>query len=293
MKIPVIHPEYYMSSRGKRVPRLIIKTMMEHPNNNGALESYTTQGLKPESLIFQSDILWPSIYQNKKIYAVGKDFFSAIASVENDLPMDILPDTFTAYIACPNQDVIRLYNTVQKIFDPVVGFYVTFIKRQNRVGMAIFPHVGDDDENGNPTLDAAPVAGELKITLDAKNGKVQMQGSEFPEKVAKTLSYVTLNLIAYINSSQPDITWMKPKASMGAKERKEHLAKGHYTSSTLSVPIRLISWGWMKPRQYTTAEWTRKMHLRWQRFGKNNSEVKLIWIAATVAQRRRTTGEDE
>lgn len=282
-----------MSNRGKRVPRMIIKTMMDQPNNNAALQSYTTQGLKPGSLTLQSGTLWPMIRESGKIYAVGKDFFSAIASVENDLPVDILPVAFTAYIACPNQEVIKLFNRVQKIFDPVVGFYVSFTRDDNKVSLLVFPHVGDDDENGNPTLDAAPVAGELLVKLDTKNGKVQVSDSEFPEQVAKTLTVVALNLLAYINSSQPDIAWMKPKASMGAKERKEHLAKGHYTSSTLAVPIRLVSWGWMKPRQYTTAEWTRKMHLRWQRFGKNNSEVKLIWIAETVAQRRRTTGEDE
>lgn len=292
MKIPVLHPELYMGTRGDKSPRMIVKALMTgtHDLEFDAYirEAYEMAGVHEDDLEYQSKLLWPQIKQSKKIYAIGKHFFAAISSVQNDLPVEILPDAFSAYIACPHQEELIHHDTMLKTDDPIVGFYVSFLmESESTARISIHTHIADRSPSNKTTLDAAPVSGSVIWSkLNINNGKVLIDVTVLNHAVSERLVYTALNLIAYINSSQPDISWMKPKPGTSTKERKEARARGHVFSNDLTVPVRLVSWGWQKPKQYTTQEWKRKMHLRWQRFGPNLSQVKLIWIEETVVKRK-------
>lgn len=292
MKVPVLHPELVFGNRGLPQSRLIVKELLRpDAQSTPAYRAYVELGNMSESDLKIQALLWKALAQNKKIYAVGKDFFSAISSVKNDVPIDLIPDHFNYYIAFPNQDEIFIpVREITGAVEPnrVVGMYVggEINNKDELLYLLISVHVADISLDRKNSLDAAPVGNLIATQVGIKNGRINISETPYDRKVTQDILYIAINLLAYINSSQPDISWMRPKSSMGSRERKEFVAKGNYTSNEISIPIRLVSWNWQKPPQYTKEEWKRKAHFRWQRFGPNLSQAKFIFIEETVAKRK-------
>lgn len=296
MKMPVLHPEMVYGKRGIQEARYIVKEL-NRPDapRSVVFQSYIQVGNMTAEELNGQRILWDTVKQSKKVFCVGKDFFTAISSAKNDVPVDLLPSAFSYYIACPFQDdlYIKIHETWGEFLpNRVVGFYVAGTLEKDMMNLLVSVHIADTTPARPDTLDAAPVGNLLTARLSIKDGKVQISKTTYDREETQTILYTVINLVAYINSSQPDIHWMRPKVGMGTRERKTFIAKGNYTSNDLSIPIRVVSWNWQRPPQYTKDEWIRKGHFRWQRFGPGLTQAKFIFIEETVARRRRGSDEE-
>lgn len=275
IKIPIIHPEYYMGDRGLASARFLINQFIKNEDNLIPQEIISEFNLKSEiaqkCAIYQRD-LWCNIKKTKKIYAVSKDFFSALSKVRSKIPSSLLPERFVGYVAFPMQE--DFYYKDLKIG----GFYIDF--KKSDFTFLVLAHSQRDY--------GISMFGNLaSVKLADKDGSLYVHENIKSESVWHyNMVYAALNIMVYIHSSEPDISWLAPKSSMSKKLRKEHINRGNHTSDNITVPIRLVSWNWMKEPTYRQDEWSRKMHLRWQRYGPNNSKAKLIWIKETTVKRK-------
>ena len=98
----------------------------------------------------------------------------------------------------------------------------------------------------------------------------------------KTQTFI-FNVLAYINSGDPDLREFKQP------QKKDFSSSGEWNEKRKLMnwsPVFNVGFGWNKTPLYTQDEWDVIPHFRWQRFGVNLSQAKLIFIEGHRRQRK-------
>jgi hypothetical protein len=102
---------------------------------------------------------------------------------------------------------------------------------------------------------------------------------ELDREIPRKIMRIALNLILYLSSADPEIMRLKPQVYNQRSFRENYFKKCKDERALLG----LYSLGWdFHGREYHVSLGTRVGHMRWQRCGKQWSQVKLIYIQPTT-----------
>lgn len=222
-----------------------------------------------------------------RTYHFGKDFVEALASIDSDIPVDLLPEKFFGYISFA-EDAIR------DEVEPIQGAYV-FIGLFKDLGLGV-KNIDPDqramwigcigESNAVTTMSRDLKDSErVRDTLDKYRefaadylGPIAIKPSKEVEAARERVYRTVINAVLYIHSQKPDVTPLKPEKDLTHSQRSKARAEGKLTNCT--VPISLVSWNYQKPKVFTVDKTWIDTHPRWQRCGPKYSEVKLVWVSA-------------
>ncbi len=287
----VIHPELLLDLRGDMETRSYLRTFMSLVEY---LESESRWAVKGKLLeAFQEDRNVPAIAftlkryteaREKKVYYVPKDFALAISKIDKGIPAAILQPGFIAY-----------FELGAGAFDGAQGGYV-YIDTAHRMGLR--------DRDGERSADnevcitvvffdekgaASRYSGDLRNDLSLR-GKldtaVETHGAGCSGRVDNTVIQCLINAAIYVHSSDPDMANLVPRREMTKPER-EHSRSKYHIENMCTLPMTILNRSYAVGRQYSSETATVGAHLRWQRHGIGNSQVKLILIEEFV---RRNPG---
>lgn len=89
------------------------------------------------------------------------------------------------------------------------------------------------------------------------------------------ISAVTANVLAYLNSGQPDISQFKNHIRYRGNSKTKPINADRDLSL---LPIELVGFNWLKSNYHSEDAWLVKSHFRWQRYGPGLCNVKLVTI---------------
>jgi len=102
------------------------------------------------------------------------------------------------------------------------------------------------------------------------------------------IKYV-INTLLYLNSGDPDLRHKKVSKSVGIniKNLDKWSRKNKHKAMLSST---LVGFDYMKERTYSVNSAPRRGFFRWQRHGKGNLEIKLIWVEDTTVHYKNLRG---
>ena len=227
--------------------------------------------------------------QTRKIYYIGDDFTRALGSVDRNIPLDLLPSRFFAYVAFADE-------VIRDEADWIEGAYV-YIGPPYAVGISIngvspdkrFVWIGYQCKNGQiGALSFDPTGEKVMDTLrrlhherptvdyDVRSDgtytatETSLDTVEKREHVYRTI----INAVLYIHSQDPDLTHLKPEQQLSLSQRKKH--KESITNCT--VPLTLVSWNYKKKPSYNVDSTWIDTFLRIQRCGPGLTQCKFVWV---------------
>lgn len=298
MKIAeVINPEILLDLRGRKDIRALYRQLMNAIVMPTGTEGISYQvGNDPSGIFIRTYLSDPHalVYallgkhfimsKDRKCYYLPFDFGTELAGIDRDIPVSMLPKSFTGYIHFAK-------GMLHDEEDEIAGCYV-YIGPANKVAIQV------DDPN-EPCFAAAywprtpdgSVDAVTKMVVSLKN--LNDQGSidffdilptgkraEIDSKVQAirdNVSRTILNTVLYINSQDPELFHLSSKYVVNTKKHHEDLAKTGY-SNLCSIPLTLVNHSYLRPKEHHIDETWVRTHPRWQRCGPENSQVKLIWV---------------
>lgn len=299
----VLHPEIVLDKRGDTFDRLFLKTALsiitiepEHGlhwnvrRSDEPLTQMIAEALVADTVMVRFLVSCKFFAsQNAPVYHIGQEFLQALQKIDRKVPVDILPEKFSAYFSFASK-------TLFDESDAIEGGYVC-IDRGRNLGMdakfadtriITFAYVCSKE----PGVPAAPV-GSLTVPLDAKTLEELASGAplqdfwgffqdEVPsaEKNAKRneIFRTLLNCVIYLHSDEPIIEKTVPLAESN-KSIKEHKRDGTIINAC-TIPVQFL-WPHYKPvRNYTVGSTWVDSFPRWQRCGPGLTSVKLIFVTA-------------
>lgn len=222
-----------------------------------------------------------------KTYHVGSEFLKELKTLKTDIPADLLPSKLFCYVSFPDASVF------DKDGDEIEGCYVfigprseTILPPNNRpdvlnLWMSYIIKRENEEDKLPPTgyflrqLDTyktlSPLVGKSSYVNFGPTG-------EQTEIDAKEPFWLLMfNIILYIHSPESDLLRLKNRSATTSKEFAKQ-TKDSGVENLCSIPVTLVSWNYQKPILYTKDSTWVGSHLRWQRYGSENSLLKLIWI---------------
>lgn len=257
---------------------------------------------------------------NGKVYYIGKDFAQALSKFDREIPIDTLPKKFYGYIQFAEgalQDdsgfVDGAFVTIATLED--MGYSKEEGDLDSDLGISIsYGNLGKDPSMGSPTAckfasvlkrlhtvehlydSTAHVDDQISQELVASLIKGAKQPAERTEKIIKDLRLpvirAIINTIVYIHSADPDLEKLAPLDQFSNKKRSE-VRKTQSVENHLSVPVTLVGWKYHAANAYTVDQTKVSAHMRWQRCGVKNSQVKLIFINEHIRRYRKETQDEE
>ncbi|MGZ3747126.1 MAG: hypothetical protein ACXWRE_07155, partial [Pseudobdellovibrionaceae bacterium] len=217
----------------------------------------------------------------------GKDFISALQQISSEIPIDLFPKKFFAYIAFPE-------NTVHDHDeDEIVGCYVFFGNAkdlhmepkywgQQAVGMSYvvktnkpsdFPLNGFFCDTITDSNDVQNLIQDLTPFKTQADGTILWNEGEVHSDVWRLI----FNIVLYIHSPENDIFPLKTRSELNNADFQSQ-SKSSGVENLCTIPVTLVSWNFHRPHVFNKdSTWVRP-YLRWQRCGPEFSEVKLIWV---------------
>lgn len=118
----------------------------------------------------------------------------------------------------------------------------------------------------------------LEDILESAKASIE-GGDSIEQSMSSRILRLTLNLLLYIHSPDPDIMRLKPQVYNSKYFREDYFPKCKNEDSLFGI----FSLGWdFHGRQYSIDMGTRRGHFKWQPCGKLWSERKLIFVQATI-----------
>lgn len=291
----IIHPELVLDRRGREYDREIYRDLFKEISY---VEGAGWKALLPPEMISNEPLLHHFILTKKfsiekpPVYRLGKDFGSVLANIDNDIPVDRLPERFFGYVSIPR-------GVIEDDTGHIDGGYV---------------FIGDAKEtSANPELwgkrvlwasinGASPVSPDdfsvQHILMELKGSFDEMykslphidagpfsDGQLSKEDLNQRLAAFRLivNTVLYVHSLEPNVDDLRPASRLSHGDRRKMKAAGKNVN-LCSVPIVAVNWSYQRERVFGVEETFRREHLRWQRCGPNFSQIKLITVKGHVVR---------
>lgn len=215
-------------------------------------------------------LAWKYKKETPRNYYVGREFLEAIYQVRSDIPLDLLPDRFFAYVAFPKDCIF------DDARDPVEGGFIF-------IGPATETMI-DPNQGWNRAIwcswSYSPLK-ELKwgSIIESLDQEISFKSlvQKYQSEIGTNLLMLFANLVLYITKCQPELFPLKASNMLTNKEKRE-FEKTHNVVNGCELPITLVSWNYQKPKSYNVDSTTVSGHFRWQRHGPESSLLKLIYI---------------
>jgi hypothetical protein len=289
----ILHPEVILNRRGDTQAREIYQKtldMIEITDNGVYFEAKDQMGwVIANSLqrdhVFLRFMTNCKIFKKKKapVYHIGKDFLQALQKIDREIPLDVLPESFSAYFSFAEDSVFDEDGAVE-------GGYVNIETGRN---------LGMKSEYGNTRIISfsyvckssvlgMPPFVSLTVPLDAKRIDelvAQVQTEDFfmlkvkpPEGVEKRndVFRALLNAVIYLHSTEPFVEISRPIKQSGLSVN-EHRRRGLIINDC-TLPVSFLYPKYVQTRNYKVDSTWVDSFPRWQRCGANFSQVKLVFV---------------
>jgi hypothetical protein len=301
----ILHPEIVLGRRGPLETIKYYKIAMESVLFKYGVGYYSNAMVNNLDANQSSHILmsWKFKQELPPVYHVGKDFSQALMKVDKSIPLDRLPERFFGYFSFVEDTIHDGENFVQGAYvfigdsretdikaNQYGGRSVWMITLGNQSGMSVpvsrllvslaCPCCDGKEHTsrkmsemieGLPTNDFSPEGNRL--------GEVTPSIADSRSAVSRLL----INLVLYIHSMEPDVQRLPVERHLSLKRQKQRENQnGNVNLCTL--PVTLISWNYNRPVQYTKDSTWVETHMRWQRCGIGNTQIRLIWVEAHKRQ---------
>ncbi len=296
----ILHPEIVLGRRGEE------NTISEYKFALNKIK-FTSEGWETElPMALANSPLMHHFLLTKKfvderppVYRLGKDFASVLADIDNDIPVDKLPQNFFGYISLPRgavtDDTGDVYGAYVFIGDAKYtalhpsnyGQRIMWIstvgdsgkvdgERDFSVSHLLMKPVGSFDEMflslplSDDNLMESSLLGPGEMIL-----KKEVSKKDVDQRLRATRCIV--NAVLYIHSLEPNIDHLKPMSNLTHGDRKKVRATGRHIN-LCTIPVIAVNWSYKKERIYGMDETWRREHTRWQRCGPQFSQIKLVTI---------------
>lgn len=234
--------------------------------------------------------------EDRKIYVIQKEFFTKFKDVDlMDLCFKHLPKKLTGYIELPETIVDTdgmkikgfffyigpMNETVNSVWRPKQP--KPYATTEDIIG---FAYCDDKLEINAFSWTHIPVDGNVKIIESQKEVKTivmditgEKQGvtSGYPKFLA-----VMYNLLAYLNTGEPDIRLFRNKLRYQSPTSKTPIKADKHLSNS---GIIQVGYSYKKERLSHTDEWYVMPYMRWQRCGAGLTDIKLVYVKGHTKKR--------
>lgn len=297
----VLHPEIVQDRRGLAESREIYRTVLSACRQvKGQLVFEPTDlGYQISKVLHRDPILARHCLHVKhfvttngaKTYHVGKDFAQALAKIDREIPIDVLPPNFICYISLAEGSVSdesgdvqggyvwlgtaqkeEIYLTQEKCWLEEGKRYLS-ISYLNAHSPGPFPII----TAVTCPLDQTSVA---ELVAPIQNEDVGSPYEITPEiNKARTRVFRTLlNSLIYIYSQEPIIERTRPEKELGIS--KKELQRRSIIINECTIPVHFLNRVYASQRQYCVDSTWVDSHFRWQRCGPQFSQVRLTLVKA-------------
>jgi hypothetical protein len=229
------------------------------------------------------------ILERPPVYRLGKDFSEVLAGVENDIPMDRLPEKFFAYISFPK-------GTVTDDTGHIIGAYVFVgdakettahpnlwgnkVLWMSIIGSSVY---SDDYTTEHILMKCEDTFEETFNRLVIKDhfrdypiGK-ELMDTPAAKRARLNACRSIVNSLLYIHSLEPNIDHLKPMTNLTHGQRRDLKDQGK-NINLCTLPVIAVNWAYKRERVFGVDETWRSEHHRWQRCGPGNSQIKLTLV---------------
>lgn len=288
----ILHPEMILNKRGNKLARELYRKTIDMIEitaegikfeTQDPMSSMIAEGLSKDA-VFLRFIASCKIFTERKapVYHIGREFLQALQKIDRKIPVDILPESFAAYISFSD-------NTVFDEEGAVEGGYVC-IDRGKNLGMISdlaetrvisFAYVCKSDE-------PVPPCGSLTVPLDSRRieelaSEVKIEdfflherASLLDTKKRNDVFRALLNAVIYIHSEEPILERSTPlqDSELSVKQHK-NLGK---IINACTIPVSFIYPKYVTQRVYRVDSTWIDSFPRWQRCGPGLMNVKLVFV---------------
>jgi len=296
----ILHPEVVLGLRGSKLTAALYRVQHEHVAWT-AENGFVSPVLRPEHWTASQEedifITWKYKQERPPIYHVPKPFLHAIAKIDKEIPVNLLPERFFAYFSFAE-------NTVWDGSEWAQGIYV-FIGPENETPLRKELRVGNRKVLW-AVYYTAPPAGATREHIACARLLADLDARKFTDIVAAlpldkgdpkdipnpNVFLIGLNLAMYVNSVGCDLLEAPPVHRMKPAEKKDRQKRGELINQCL-LPVTLVSWNYKQERVYSVDSTWIDTFPRWQRCGPENSQVKLIWVNPFPRKYKNVRENDE
>jgi len=300
----ILHPEILLNRRGPNHAREIYSkamSMIQITDSGVYFEAHDdlswvlAQSLQKDH-IFLRFMTNCKIFKDKKspVYHIGKDFLLALQKIDREIPIDILPETFSAYFSFADDTVFDEDGAVE-------GGYVTIDSGKN-LGMKseIDSKVISFSYVCKQTVLDMPPFVSFTTVLDAKKIDEmvsEVETSDFFIHEAKTPDNVKkrndvfralLNAVIYLHSTEPLVEFSRP-IKQSELSVNEHRRRG-LVINDCTLPVSFLHRKYIQRKTYKIESTWVDSYPRWQRCGTNLSQVKLVFVSPHERRYKRDEG---
>ena len=282
----VLHPEMVLDLRGSmRALYRILHQRVEykkelgwHSDVNYALDSLDVN-TKEHFCITKKFLM-----EKPPTYRMGAQFLNVLKDVSLALKTELLPDRFFGYISFPKQSVSDGEESVQGCYVYIGPGYETPVIRdgeKEKLKLIWASYISEEPGGSIGRILAPAGLGDksiIQVIEETENIDYDSSGNQIPGAARDSrvsLWKTILNCVLYINSSEPDLSHLKPARNMTPSERKKAVP----LRNQCLIPVTFVSWNYLRPERRSGSAWVNSFP-RWQRCGPNFSQVKLIWVKA-------------
>jgi len=302
----LVHPELVLGLRGDP---MLIYTYKKYLAAVGFELGRGYNSVSPDWKHFDQNlqehllVTWKFRKESAPTYYVPKDFAQAISKLDREIPVDLLPSRWFGYIAFAEDSVFDADDEVQGAYVYMGPAEETPLRPENYSKRVLWiSYVCKDVATNRDQISIAQApSGDYalinflslgKLLVELKPEKISTLIRSVPEldflsDVPKTPLAVAgdrdtvyrtiINLVLYINSVDADLVRAPSTNHLSNSQRAKRREEGKPINEC-TVPVTLVSWNYRRPSNYSVDSTPVETHMRWQRCGPRNSQVKLIWV---------------
>jgi len=282
----ILHPEVILGLRGSAFTFKLYDLLHKHITwtpEEGYKHAVERNEGWTASLEEDMLITWKYKQERPPIYHVPRDFLKAIAKIDKEIPVELLPDRFFAYFSFAENTIWDGSQWVQGMYVYIGPENETPLKPQYRTEghKAFWAVYHTYPPPGRPPEDV--FCARLLVDLEPKKFSEIISAApkdfhtgdvEIPDQ---NVYLVGLNLAMYVNSIGCDLKDVRPIYKLKPAEKKDHIKRGEIINQC-KLPVTVVSWNYKQERIYNVDSTWIDTFPRWQRCGPENSQVKLIWV---------------
>lgn len=225
------------------------------------------------------------IRDGKKNYRISKDFSKALADASLDISCKYIPKKNISYNIQFHKDIILksifgedniAYRNCYVAIEDCTSEYDKKKGYLKRV-MLVFPIYQDGTEYIS-TYDYINLVFEddnQKVSEAIQNSANLLDSQKLTQDGRGVIKYIT-NIVLYLNSGDPDLRELKkPNIPKLTKNIKKFEKKNKHKPL---LDVIEVGYNYMKGINYSVSGTVVRGHFRWQPYGSNREQVKLIWI---------------
>ena len=231
------------------------------------------------------------IQQGTNIFKIGVDFGKQLFHAKMNLPSaDVLrPDGINRLIEFPRGFELPVHTgEVAKsffmcLFDTSKGIPSSNnkISKTSKFMVLSIP-IFKEDGTFSKAYDYLQLGFEEGETLEDSLERAKKNSTS---AINDKLFEYAIKILLYIQSGDPDLRHLRPTPKPKSNKRKHRLAWER--ENVCSVPVTYVGYDWRKSTHWRNQDVSVVGHFRWQPFGPNRSQVKLIWIDEHTRQYKR------